>query len=97
MSEEMTKEELKHTSKIGGEVRIPLQNYHELVRSSTEQKQAAEIYNHAVNTIQKFMTMLRSKEEIDMEKLISEFNSKNHNLNMWIDDQGKVRLSLREV
>lgn len=94
-SSPMSKEELQRMENVAGEVRIPLQEYHQLVRSATKYELSAQRYETAVDTIKRFLSFLRTREDVDMDSIIHDFNKESSNLTMYIDDTGKVRVSLK--
>lgn len=92
---ELTKRELDFASPISGEVRISLSSYHELVSNSAKATDMADRYEMGIQAVQQYLTFLRRKKDIDFGELMEEFNEKNDNLMMYVDESGSVRFTMK--
>lgn len=87
-------DELIRAQVYDGEVRISLQTYHDLISSATKQEKSAEKYDEAIDAVSRYMTFLRSRDDVDFPSIMNDFNKENPDLTMYVDDNGKVRFNL---
>jgi len=91
----MNEEEVELSEKINGEVRLSLKDYTSLVSAYVKADKRQKVYEDATQAVGTFLSFMRQEKPEEFSELVEKFNENSTKLKIYIDENGKPRMGLK--